>query len=140
VARTFDVFLDPARGPDRAALQLAINRLGFKLTLDDGYQPATHQGYLPCTLEGEDAGVDLRFTADAALPGSAQALSSEQGSRRLCARLKWSGDAREHLSALLIVVALAQDFDALVIDPDKGTQPATQDLLKQARALHEDSF
>jgi hypothetical protein len=41
---------------------------------------------------------------------------------------------------LVIAAALAQDFGALVIDPDKGVQQVIQALLKQARQLQEESF
>jgi hypothetical protein len=140
VARTLHAYLNAERMPALADLQAAIKRLGFKLTLDEAYAPFETNGYLPCTVEGEDAGVDMRFDRDASLPDTAQALAAEQGSRRAVMRLRWSGDAREHLSALIIAVALAQDFDALLIDPDKGTQAVPATLLKQARSLQEESF
>jgi hypothetical protein len=37
-------------------------------------------------------------------------------------------------------VALAQDFDALLIDPDSGAQADTAALLKKARQLRDENF
>jgi len=140
VARTLHAYLIDEHMPARADLQAAIKRLGFKLTLDEAYEPCETQGYLPCTVEGEDAGVDMRFERDVDLPDAAHALAAERGCKYALMRLRWSGDAREHLSALIIAVALAQAFDALLIDPDKGTQAVPATLLKQARSLQEESF
>jgi hypothetical protein len=140
VARTLHAYLFSERMPVRAQLQSAVTRLGFKLTLDDAYAPFETQGYLPCTVEGEDAGVDMRFERNANVPGTAQSLAVEQGDRRAVMRLRWSGDAREHLSALVIASALALDFDALLLDPEDGSQVMAATLLKQARSLQEESF
>jgi hypothetical protein len=115
--------------PDRAALQAAIQSLKFKLTLDDGYAPFETAGYLPCTVEGEDAGVDMRFEAAAA---------EAQG--RACMRLKWSGDPREALSACIIAAAMVSGFGAEVQDPDKGEVVPAEALLKKAKTLLADSF
>lgn len=115
--------------PDRDALQGAINALKFKLTLDHGYAPFVTTGYLPCTVEGEDAGVDLRFDA-----------ASADGSQPACMRVKWGGDPREALCACIIAAAMASGFAAQVSDPDKDEAVAVEALLKKARALLEDSF
>jgi hypothetical protein len=47
--------------PARKALQEAVDQLGFKVMLDESYVPFKTAGYLPCTLDGEDAGFDMRF-------------------------------------------------------------------------------
>lgn len=128
--RTFHILAAAASMPDLSMLQAAIKSLKFKLTLDEAYQPFETQGYLPCTVEGEDAGVDMRF--ESGIQG--------QGARDARMTLKWSGDPREHLSALVIAAAMATSFDALVLDPDKEAELSTASLLKQARAIQEESF
>ncbi|MGJ4952001.1 hypothetical protein [Bradyrhizobium sp. HKCCYLS20291] len=62
MARVLTAYLKRTEVPTRTALQQAIAGLPFPLTLDDGYVPLETSGYLPCTLDGEDAGFDLRFT------------------------------------------------------------------------------
>jgi hypothetical protein len=65
-ARALTAYLRRPDVPARAALQAAIKELKLPLALDDGYVPFETSGYLPCTLDGEDAGFDLRFRAVAA--------------------------------------------------------------------------
>lgn len=126
--------------PARADLQSAIKRLGFDLTLDAAYAPFESSGYLPCTLEGEDAGVDLRFEREAPLPDAAAALADQRGLRTVLIKLKWGGDVREQLSALIVAGALADGFDAWVMEPDQGQVAEGAALLKTARKLHGENF
>jgi len=65
--------------PARKALQEAVDQLGFKVTLDDSCAPFKTAGYLPCTLDGEDAGFDMRFQDVAA--DISPALKASIGSR-----------------------------------------------------------
>lgn len=133
MARTLHVYLEPARVPSLADLQATIRGLRFALTLDPGYVPQQTQGYLPCTLEGEDAGVDLRFDTPPDQPASAE-------SRATRITLRWGGDPREELTARVLAAAFAQDFDARVLDPDHDTVQTAEALLKQARRLHAEHF
>ena len=133
MARLLHVYLDPARVPAQADLQTAIRGLRFALTLDPGYVPLETQGYLPCTLEGEDAGVDLRFDSPAERP-------AEAGARATRITLRWGGDPREELTARMLAAAFAHDFDAWVIDPEEEVAQPADALLKQARRLHADHF
>lgn len=130
MARTFHVYLEPARVPARADWQAVIKKLGFSLMLDDAYAAFETRGYLPCTLEGEDAGVDLRFESD--VPG--------HGARTALLKLRWGGDVREQLSALILAGSLADGFDALVIEPDAGAEQAAAELLKRAKKLRGENF
>lgn len=140
MARTLHAYLQSGQMPDLPTLQTSIKQQGFKLVLDEAYVPYETSGYLPCTLEGEDAGVYLTFERDPTLPEAAMALSAEQGARRALMRLKWSGDAREEMTAMVIAAVLAIGFDALVIEPEKGEQQAGDKLLKKARQLQAENF
>jgi hypothetical protein len=140
MARTLHAYLAADRMPDCPTLQAAIRAQGFKLVLDDAYAPFAHQGYLPCTLEGEDAGVYLTWEREAALPDVASALRAEQGARTDLMRLKWGGDAREEMSAMVIAAVLVLAFDALVLEPDQGVPQAGDALLKRARRLQAENF
>ncbi len=140
MARKLLLCLQADQAPALAALQAHIKSLGFQLTVDEGYAPFEAAGYLPCTLEGEDAGVDLRWEQDAALPEAAQALEGERGARRALARLAWAGDPREELSALVLAAAIAQLAPGLIVDPDKGIALTPEALIKKAKALLADSF
>ncbi len=59
--RSYSAFLTRADVPPRKALQQAVDGLKLKLALDDAYVPFDTSAHVPCTLDGEDAGFDLRF-------------------------------------------------------------------------------
>lgn len=138
MARTLNAWLASDRLPDRTTLQAALKRLGFGFKLDGDFSATAMQGYLPCTLEGEDAGLYVQSESGAALPPELAAAPSDP--QRLLLKLRWGGDVREHLSALLVAVALARDFGALLLDPDSGAALADDALLKQAKRLHAENF
>ena len=104
MARTLIAFVQRNRIPDRAALQRAIDALGQPLTLDAGDAPLATGGYRPCTLQGEDAGFDLRI-GEAADTGDGDEV-------RLTFR--WSGDPREEAAASIVCAVLAAACDARV--------------------------
>jgi hypothetical protein len=132
MARVLTAYLKRANVPERAALQAAIAALEFPLTLDDMYVPFETAGYLPCTLDGEDAGFDLRFKdATAELP---PALQSKIGDRDTAMACKWGGDPREEVAALVVCAALAKAFDALVRQGDSKTLLPCEQLVAKAKA------
>lgn len=138
MARVLIAFVEPQRMPARAALQAAIQQMRFALVVDEAWVPFETCDYLPCTLEGEDAGVYVRFEREAALPAAAASL--DQGGRSASVQLRWGGDQRERLAASIVAAALAEGFDALVLEPEAGT-PRTGDQLKaDARKLHAELF
>jgi hypothetical protein len=131
MARAQSAFLQRNEVPTRQALQQAIDALKFKLSLDDGYAPFKTSGYLPCTLEGEDAGFDLRFKdAD---PTSAPKLAAELGERDVELTFKWSGDVWEAASAAIFCAALAQNFGAIIFDAEAEVFISTDELIAKAR-------
>jgi hypothetical protein len=121
MARTTTAFLNRSQIPGRPALQAAIKALGFKLTLEEDYVPFASSGYLPCTLDGEDAGFTLRFAASDEIAGKDSAIT-----------LQWGGDPREQASVMMVAAALAHNFDAVVRDPGNATKSA-EELTAAAR-------
>lgn len=127
MARNLTAHLRHADVPARAALQNAIDGLKFALSVDDTYVPFETSGYLPCTLNGEDAGFDLRFR-------STTGSNTDIADRDTAMSFKWGGDALEEASALIVCAALVKQFDALV--QDDGNVPLSFDqLLAKARAI-----
>ena len=107
MARTYTAYLNREQTPTLEALQAAIHALKFKLDVDEAYVPLQFSGYLPCTLDGEDAGVTIRFNPDTATEGRDTAIT-----------LQWSGDPREQVSATMLAAVLAHAFGASVDAPD----------------------
>ena len=141
MARCLHAYLDPDRMPEREPLQAALRKLGHRFVLDDAWAAFGPSGYLPCTLEGEDAGVYLRFERDAPMPEAAPPeLQAQQNRRTALVQLRWSGDRREELSATLIAAALLEGFDALVVEPERGVRKSLSGLKAHARELLEGTF
>jgi len=125
------VYLKQSSAPDRRALQEAVDRLGFDLQLDHGFSLLNAKGYQPCTLDGEDAGFDLRSASTPAAPPAG--VAGLLGDRDAALTLRWAGDPREELAALAVCVALAENFGALVHDPDTDAVSSAEALLAAAR-------
>jgi hypothetical protein len=129
MARALTAYLKRDEVPSRKALQGALDPLGFKLVLDDDYVPLKSRGYVPCTLDGEDAGFDLRFQDVEAEAQSKLALAGES----VAMAFRWGGDPREELAALVVVAALARCFGAVVAEPGAGKAFSADALLEKAR-------
>lgn len=123
--RTLTARLSRDRIPDREALQQAIAALDRPLALDAGEAPFATAGYLPCTLQGEDAGFDLRI---------GETPDTGDG-RAILLTLTWSGDPREEAAARIVCAALAAHFDARV--QAGGAAQTTEALLAAADACLE---
>ena len=133
MARAQTAFLARKDVPTRAALQQAIDALKLKLTLDDAYAPFKSLTYLPCTIDGEDAGFDIRFQdVDASFPVSAN-LQPQLGDKDVGILFRWGGDQREQASVLIVCAALAKNFGALIYDPDADAVSSADDILAKAR-------
>jgi hypothetical protein len=104
MARALTASLSRAKVPARKPLQQAIDALGFALKLDADYAAFETAGYLPCDLDGEDAGFDLRFND----------VEPDTEGRDIALAFKWGGDPREEAAAAIVCAALAKDFGAIV--------------------------
>lgn len=135
MARSLIVYLNRKDVPVRKPLQAAVDELGFKVTLDHAYAPFETEGYLPCTLDGEDAGFDLRFQ-DVAEDVSPALKSSLEG-RDASMKFRWAGDPREQLAALTVCAALVKQFGALAHEPEKDKLLSLNELLAKARDAQE---
>ncbi|BBL77073.1 hypothetical protein [Methylomagnum ishizawai] len=120
--------------PTRAQLQEALREFKFKLDVDAAYAPFQSVDYLPCTLNGEDGGVKLRF--DAVEPYLAQfpELDDPPGQRDTLVTLRSGGDPREDVCVLMLAAVLAAKFGALVHDPKKNATIPADKLLGLARS------
>jgi hypothetical protein len=133
MAKTLIAFMEQSQVPDRQALQEAIKNLRFRLSLDEAYVPFEWSGYLPCTLDGEDAGVDIRFADSASRLAEQPQLQQQIGNRGTAILLRGGGDPREQASALILGAVLAPSFGALVQQHGDDTLCAAEQLLEEAR-------
>lgn len=120
--------------PTREALHEAIKALKFKLSVDESYAPFESAGYLPCTLNGEDGGLTIRFDALEPYLSQFPDLKDQAGQRDTLISLRSGGDPREDVCVLMLAAALAEKFGAIVHDPKKGTITPADKLAGQARS------
>jgi hypothetical protein len=131
MARSKTAYINRKDVPARADLQKAMDQFGFKVTLDHSYAPFKTFGYLPCTLDGEDAGFNMRFEEVASnLP---PALASGIEGRDTAIGFSWAGDPREELAALTVCAALVKQFSAIVHEPDKDKLLSFDQLMAKAK-------
>jgi hypothetical protein len=135
MARAQTAYLNREDVPARKALQAVIQQLGYKLTLDSSYAPFETKGYVPCTLDGEDAGFELRF--EPVEEGLSSDLKSALGNRNTAMKFRWAGDPREQLAAFAVCAALAQNFGAIIHEPEQDKALTLDELLVMARKTSE---
>ena len=128
MANSRTLFLERNKVPSRQALQEAVKGLKFRLGIDDAYVPFECSGYIPCTLDGEDAGFEIRFGV------CPESLSPSLQGRDVSMVLRWGGDPRERTSALMISAALAHAFGALVNGEREEDFLSADQLIEEARA------
>src|SRR3974377_1160838 len=131
MARSRTAYINRKDVPARADLQKAMDQFGFKVTLDHSYAPFKTSGYLPCTLDGEDAGFNMRFDEVASNPPPALASGIE--GRDTAIGFSWAGDPREELAALTVCAALVKQFGAIVHGADRYTLLPFDQLLAKAK-------
>jgi hypothetical protein len=94
--------------------QAALDAMGLELALDPGLDPASHSGYFPARLGGDETGFELdredasEVLADGAVPTDRH--------WKHAALLTWH-DETELLAAYMAGAALARATDGLVYDP-----------------------
>jgi hypothetical protein len=133
MARSQTAYINRKDVPARADLQEAMDQLGFKVALDHAYAPFKTSGYLPCTLDGEDAGFNIRFEEVAS--NFPPALASSIEGRDTAIGFSWAGDPREELAALTVCAALVKQFGAIVHKPDKDKVLSFDQLLAKAKNI-----
>jgi len=115
-------FLKSSRVPSRDQLQQAIDRTGFDLKLDPAFDPRTNVGFVPCRLNGSEAGVEMNFDDSAE---SITDFAAIAGDRDCCMSFRWGGSMQECACAMIASLALATDFGAIV---SYEGEPPYQDL------------
>jgi hypothetical protein len=133
MSRAQSAFLRRKDVPGRQDLQKAVDAVGFKITLDDGYAPLKSSGYLPCTFDGEDSGFTIKFLEVDAAAERPDALKAALDGRDVEIAFNWSGDPREICCAMAVGAALAKSFGAVVYDTGDKVLVSGEELVAKAR-------
>ncbi len=132
--RTLTIYLKATDVPTRKVLQKAVDELKFGLKLDEAYTPFEMAGYLPCILNGEDAGFDMWFKNHPTEFPAAAASLPQIADRDVAILCKWGGDPREAASALIVSAAFVKGFNAVVQEGKGGSALSLDQLLAKANA------
>ncbi|ESS67405.1 hypothetical protein MGMO_167c00260 [Methyloglobulus morosus KoM1] len=133
MAKVRTAYLKHEQVPTRMALQDAIKNLRFKLILDDSYTPFECTGYIPCTLDGEDAGVEINF-GETDFSALAPTVKAAIGDRDTTINIRSGADPREIVSAAIIAATLANSFEALIQNQGEDALENAEELLISARS------
>jgi hypothetical protein len=133
MSRAQSAFLARKDVPGRSDLQKAVDGLGFKVVIDDTYVPMKTSGYLPCTFDGEDSGFTIKFLEVDSSAERPEDLKAALGDRDVEITFRWSGDAREVVSAMAVGAALATSFGAVVYDTGDKVFVSGDELIAKAR-------
>jgi hypothetical protein len=133
MAKVRTAYLKREHVPSRTALQDAIKHLRFKLILDESYTPFESTGYIPCTLDGEDAGVEIKFGATD-FSVLAPTIKAAIGDRDTTITIRSGADPREIVSAAIIAATLANSFGALIQNQGGEALENAEALLNSARS------
>ena len=120
-------FLDKSAVPTREAWQAAVNETGFDLTIDPELKPLEHEGFLPCTYLGKEWGVETYYDGDQELLDE---YSDVAGGKDYCISFRWSSSFEDSACAMILCLALAKSFGAIVTY--EGEPPYTLDTLLSA--------
>lgn len=134
MSMTRSAILSRSDVPSHSGLKEAIKGLKFQLAVDESYVPMESSGYLPCTINGEDSGINIRFESAAAYLAKFPGAQAQAGERETLITLRSEGDPREDVCVLMIAAILAQNFGAIVHDPKKDVMYSAEKLISQARS------
>jgi hypothetical protein len=127
-------YIARANVPDRAALQAAVDALGFDCKIDAFYVPFECSGFLPCVLAGTESGFEIYFDSAADVLSDFPQLKERVGNRDVAITFRWGGDMAECACVLIVSAALAKATGAIVHYQDDDMLYSTEQLVEEARA------
>jgi hypothetical protein len=111
MSNTQYAFLMRSKVPDREALQISIDALGFDLKLDPDFTPFTDSGFSPCVLNGvSNVGFEISYENAADF----EEIKEIVGVNDFCISMTWHGSMKDCACALVVGSALAKDFGAVI--------------------------
>jgi hypothetical protein len=120
--------------PDHAALQAAIDALGFDCKVDASYEPFKSRGFLPCVLGGQNSGFEIYFESAATNLAYFPQLIPMVASRDVAITFRWGGDMAECACVLIVSAALAKSCGAIVHYHDDDIVNSGDELVNEAQA------
>lgn len=127
-------YLEHDAVPERAALQAAVDALGFDLKIGESYVPFKSSGFLPCILRGKLSGFEIYFDKVAETLAVYPHLASAVGSRDTAIGFRWGGRFEELVCVLMISAVLARTFGAVVHYHDDDILYSADQLVEELQS------
>lgn len=128
------MFLRRDRLPTPAEWQASLTAAGFAVELDLDFDPVAHDGFLPASYEGREAGFEYLFS-DVADDDYDESIPPRLGERDAVVSLITHSNMTELMTSTLAAAALAVFSDGLVYDTEAGALYAADEALAWARGL-----
>jgi hypothetical protein len=123
-----------ADAPDYAALQTAVDALGFDCKIATSYTPFKSSGFVPCILAGRESGFEMNFESAACVLPCFPHLVGAVGNRDVAITFRWSGDMSECACVLIVCGALARTCNAIVHYQGDDILYSADELIEETRA------
>lgn len=130
-------FLLKENVPTREEWQAAINDCGFSFQLDPELKVFEHCGFLPCILEGEEAGVEVYYDGS---PDLLEEFSDIAPGQDYCISFRWGGSMMACASAMILSYTLAARFGAIVSYEGEEPNEDLDLLLEETKACIQDGL
>jgi hypothetical protein len=115
MSNTQYAFLKKSNIPTQAALQNAIDTLGFDLKIDPALDLLNDTGFSPCVLTGiSEVGFELWCENSADVTEDDEEFRQLAGENDSCLTLTWGGRSKDLACAMIVSCALVKDFGAVV--------------------------
>jgi hypothetical protein len=120
VAQT--VFLSRTKLPTREGWARALKEHGFRLELDESFDPSNHQGYLPCAYAGEKAGFEclISTTKDHLVEQDLRSLGKKLRGRDTAVSFVTRSSLADLKAATIAASVLAAISDGLLWSDEAG--------------------
>ena len=124
--------MDRSKVPSRERWQDAIKQCGFDLQLDPEMKPFEDSGFSPCTLMGEETGVEIDYDDS---PEMMEDFRDIAPGKDCCVSFRWGGDLLECACAMIASYALAKHFGAVVSYEGEDPYSDLDEFLKETREI-----
>ena len=118
MSQTQFAFLKKGNIPHKDQLQASIDALGFDLKLDPEFTPFEDEGFSPCILRGEnDVGFEIFYEPTSILieeDEDDKEFIELIGDNDYSIGLSWGGSYKDCTCVLMVSIALAKDFGAII--------------------------
>lgn len=124
MSNTQFAYLEQDRLPGRAALQTAIDALGYDLQLYPGLDLRSDAGFSPCVFNGvPDVGFELETGTVAEVAGDDEEVLAIAGDKDLSISMTWRSSMKDCAAVMIVSCALQKDFGAVISYESEEPQP-----------------